>query len=231
MSNYGVYVNSSSHFSPQSYENALITIATSHRKEEVMADVLDDFFGLDCLISRQLNTDIIGKYHRFDSIQKAIKRARMKCLLAVSTLNSNLVIANEGCYGSHPKVPVPMGTEVIYLMDRLNHIEFFTIHQSLDTNFGHFNMDNKPSDVLEVAKDMGFPDHGVILQFKFPMGSKTVLDLKSENEMLSMLEEHKLCSKVEVISDMRAMNNPTRMRTIQKATIDFSHQFYKRYPI
>lgn len=94
-------------------------------------------------------------------------------------------------------------------------------HLTTKTNFNHKEIDTI-SELMEFADSVGFPDHNVILKAKEETGRfKIWKDFESKEGLksaaINILKGNK---SISIETDMRAMNNPTRMKAIENAVLD-----------
>ncbi|MGE3279029.1 MAG: DUF6671 family protein [Candidatus Altimarinota bacterium] len=201
-----------------------VVIATMHGKEQVIAPRLEAAFGLRSEVLSGLNTD------RFGTFTREVKRPgdqletlRKKASAALKLSDHDLVIASEGSFGMHPSVPFgPSNSEMVLLLDRRHGLEI--IGRSLSS---HTNVKGEwvtsVDEALVFARQWGFPDHGVILRLHQHLPWMINKDIHDE-KILSLSVQKFLrwpgVSKVFLETDMRAHQNPTRMKVIAEATED-----------
>jgi hypothetical protein len=81
------------------FENRTIVIATMHKKESVIAPLLEDNFNLKCIVPSEFNSDSLGTFSgEIERKEDPISTLRQKCLLALKTSNLDLAIASEGSF-------------------------------------------------------------------------------------------------------------------------------------
>lgn len=203
------------------FKNRSLVIATMHGKEQVIAPLFKDRFNMICQVPLRFNTDQFGTFSgEIPRIKNSFQTARDKALAALSGTIETLAIASEGSFGSHPESPFIIGNEeLVVLVDIKNDFEIIGHHFTENTNFSHEIIKNL-NDIKEFATRIGFPEHGLILKYRNVDNSeKIVKDFKSLNSLLKQVLQ--LLNKGKIIyaeTDMRAMNNPTRMKAIGFAT-------------
>jgi hypothetical protein len=201
-----------------------LILATMHGKENVIAPILEKELGVSCLTIPNLNTDNFGMFsgeiERKDTPMATVKA---KALAALEKKPSEtLVLASEGSFGSHPSSPfISANEEVVILLDTKNNLEIRGWHLTTATNFNHKEIDNI-SELMEFADCIGFPDHNIILKAKDETGIfKIWKDFESKEGLkstaMNILKGNK---SISIETDMRAMNNPTRMKAIENAVLD-----------
>ncbi len=197
-----------------------VIIATQHKKEEVMAPLLTQELGLDCIVSATTNTDQFGTFTgEIKRMDDDITTARKKCLMALELCNCDMAIASEGSFGPHPALPfMPADTELILLLDIKNNFEIFCRHISANTNFRGEQI-NQETELMAFANQVLFPSHALILRPSKDIYTECYKGIKNESELKTLFNYlRQRYGSVYVETDMRAMHNPTRMKVIEAAT-------------
>lgn len=202
------------------FENRKIIIATKHKKEQVIAPILEQELGVICFTDSTFDSDTLGTFTgEVERKLDPVSTAREKCLIAMEANNCDLGIASEGSFGPHPTMFfIPADDEFLIFIDKKNKLEIVVRELSTSTNFKSKTIQSK-NELLEFAQEIGFPQHGVILRksmSEFNDIQKGITDLYSlEKTSDYLLSKY---NSVYAETDMRAMNNPTRMNVIKLAT-------------
>lgn len=202
------------------FEGRNLLIVTKHQKETVIAPLLQTVIGVNCFTSDAFDTDSLGTFSgEIKRVNDALTTLRNKCVMGYNATNCDLVVASEGSFGPHPTLFFAHADEeLIMLKDFKNDLEIVAREISLETNFSGKKIENK-SDLLEFAKRVQFPSHKIILKPEENNFSIVYKDIESEIELIEKYNFMKNeFSTVYAETDMRAMNNPTRMKVIEKAT-------------
>ncbi len=202
------------------FKNRELVIATKHKKEEVIAPILETCLGVKCIIPKNIDTDILGTFTgEVDRVDSPLEAARKKCELAMTLTNCDLAVASEGSFGAHPSIPfVHANDEILILIDKKNKLEIIARELSTNTNFDGTEITSE-KELVEFINKAKFPSHKVIIRKEkehiedIYKNLKTLDGLKKTFEYIFL--KHK---KAYVETDMRAMNNPTRMAIIKLAT-------------
>lgn len=207
------------HMSP--YAGRQAVLATMHRKEAVIAPPLLDRLGLSIVVPQRIDTDALGTFsgevpRRGTMKETAVAKARLG--MAASGLDIGL--ASEGSYGPHPWIPfIPGGIELLVLVDAERGI---VVSEQLvvdETNFGHVVTDNA-HDISEFLSQVGFPDHGLVVGPNAPGSSpQFAKGIRTRSELDEAIRTSAATStdgRALLQADMRAHQNPTRMRAIAK---------------
>jgi hypothetical protein len=202
------------------FSSRKVCVVTKHHKEKVIAPLLELELGLECFVGIDIDTDLFGTFSgEIERKKDPISTARDKCLAAMEFYEIDLAIASEGSFGNHPSVPFAVADdEFILLVDKRNGLEFIEREISTDTNFSVTELTNL-KDLKLFSDKIGFPAHGIILKITasgLPFVKKDFQDWQALQDAFIELQEKNHLISVE--TDMRAMNNPTRMKVIQKAT-------------
>ncbi len=195
-------------------------IATKHKKEEVIAPILENELGLICVTLKDLDTDKLGTFSgEVERKDDPITTLRNKCQMAIDASGINLAIANEGSFGAHPSIFFAQADdEFVMLLDKDNGIEIIEQELSLATNFDGTEVKSE-GELIAFATKIGFPSHGIILK----KGKNIFTGIIKESLSLEKLIENYQTIKNDdntayAETDMRAMYNPTRMQIIEQAT-------------
>ncbi len=199
------------------FKNRRLLIATKHKKELVIAPILERELGVICFVDEIFDTDTLGTFTgEIEREYDPISTAREKCLRAMKANNCDLGIASEGSFGSHPSlIFVNADDEFLIFIDSLNKIEVIVRELSASTNFNGKQVQSQ-EELFEFAKQIGFPSHGLILRNSKDSNAaihKGITDI----EVLKKTFEHFNTNSVYAETDMRALYNPTRMNVIEKA--------------
>ncbi|WP_321539083.1 DUF6671 family protein [Flavobacterium piscinae] len=131
----------------------------------------------------------------------------------------DLGIASEGSFGPHPNLFFAQADdELLILIDQKNNLEIIARAVSLETNFSVEKIQSYEQ-LIEFAKQVHFPSHGLLLKDRenqFSKIHKDILDWEQLKLSYDSLTEHS--KEIWVETDMRAHRNPTRMQIIEQAT-------------
>lgn len=197
-----------------------LAIATMHGKETVISPLVDEALGVTSRATGSLDTDRMGTFSgEVEREGDPVSVLRRKCIEGMELIGCDLGIANEGSFGPHPQFPfVPADEEFMVFMDRANGLEVIHRELSAETNYSGAETGSR-KELKAFAEKALFPSHALILRASkhdFTGMLKGIHD----PDLLESVFEGLLASHgtVYVETDMRAMHNPTRMRTIEKAT-------------
>jgi len=197
-----------------------LLIATKHKKEKVIAPILEKELGANCFVSANFDTDTLGTFTgEIDRKDDPLTTVKNKCLQAMELANCDLSIASEGSFRAHPTLfIVPADDELVYLVDKKNNIEVWAREFSTSTNFSGTMLESK-TDLMEFAETVLFPSHGLIIRKAQEDNTEIVKGICNKQELLAHFDYFmNKYGKAFVETDMRAMYNPTRMNIIEKAT-------------
>jgi hypothetical protein len=196
-----------------------LLIATKHKKEEVIAPILEKELGVKCFVAEDLDTDKLGTFTgEVERKDDPITTARNKCLMAMELTNCDLAVASEGSFGQHPTIYfVPANEEFLLLIDTKNDLEIIVRELSTETNFNGSDIKNN-KELNEFTTNANFPSHGLILRkSKDDFGDivKGITNSEKLNHTFYNLIDNYGTAYIE--TDMRALYNPSRMKLIEKA--------------
>ena len=102
------------------FKNRKLVIATKHKKETVIAPLLEKYLGVHCFVPNDFDTDTLGTFTgEVERKGNALETVRQKCLLAMEQTNCDLGIASEGSFGPHPTIFIAHADdEFLLLLDK-----------------------------------------------------------------------------------------------------------------
>lgn len=194
-----------------------LVIATKHKKEEVIAPLLEQSLEVQCFTPTNFDTDAFGTFSgEVERELDPISTARKKCLYAMEQSNTDLGIASEGSFGPHPALFFTNADEeVLIFIDRKNNIEIIAREVSTETNFDGKEVHTE-KELLDFANTAQFPSHGLILrQSKDDTKHliKGIITVESLQKSYQAIADSAGSAFVE--TDMRALYNPSRMKVIE----------------
>jgi hypothetical protein len=209
-----------------------LLIVTKHKKETVMAPLLEKELGVHCFTSEVFDTDSLGTFSgEIERKDDALTTIRNKCIEANKLTNCDLVIASEGSFGAHPSIFFAQADdELVMLKDFKNDLEIVARELSLETNFNGKIIESQ-YDLMEFAKKVQFLSHAIILKSSEKNFKKSFKGITDEVTLLS--NYHELKSEFGTVyaeTDMRAMYNPMRMNVIEKAMQNLLHKIKNQCP-
>jgi hypothetical protein len=200
-----------------------LCIATMHRKEQVLAPLLESQWLVRCLPAPAgLDTDQFGTFSGEVARRgTARETARAKAQAALALTAADLVVTSEGSFGPHPHSPlVPVGSELVLLLERSSGREFCGEDVTIETNHARREC-QLPRDAADFARRIGFPTHGVLLLVDEPPQRvwRDVDNFTQLHDAATAAQREARCvgRPWSIASDMRAHRNPTRMRAIARA--------------
>lgn len=196
-----------------------IVIATKHKKEEIIAPLLEKELAAIPIVS-EFDTDELGTFSgEIERTRSPYETAKAKCLKAMELSGSDVAIASEGSFGPHPSIPFTAADdELILLLDRKNQVEFFAREVSTKTNFSGEYV-HSLDELKAFCERVYFPSHALIIkddEYNFSVVHKGIQGQEELNNCVqNLLEEN---GKIWVETDMRSMHNPMRREVIKAAT-------------
>ncbi len=210
-------------------------IATMHHKEQAIAPILTQL-GIKPVVPENFNTDRFGTFTREVSRSGTqLEAARLKALAAIEQTGLDLAIASEGSFTPHPTLPMlPCDRELVILIDTVHNLEIIGECISTDTNFNHCSVSNIDQ-AISFANKINFPSHGLIVmvnQLSTESNDiiKGITNHDRLHEAVNIALARSTTGKIHLETDMRAMHNPTRMKTIAQATRDLVQKMRSRCP-
>lgn len=209
-----------------------LVIATRHRKEAVLAPILEEALGVRCIIPDDFDSDRFGTFSgEVERLLDPVSAAREKCLAAMHETGCDLGLASEGSFGPHPTLFfLSADEEFLLFIDRKHGLEVVVREISADTNFNAGDVSDT-AQLLEFARAAGFPEHGLILRKSGPGETEIHKGIHDKDELVrTFLALQAGGTNLSVETDMRAMHNPTRMKVIEKAAYKLIEAIRSRCP-
>lgn len=197
------------------FQGRRIAIASCHRKEEVLAPLLETSLGVETEVPVGLDTDQFGTFSgEIARIGSPLDAVRAKCRLANQQTGIDLVLASEGSFGPHPEFPwIAADQEWLLLIDFANQREYKVYHLDVETNF-HSAEVRTEEELDDFCRKVFFPSHGLILR----SGKEIYKGIQDRGFLEAVFKKLRSGNQVgQAETDMRAMMNPTRMKAIGKA--------------
>jgi len=209
-----------------------LLIATKHGKEKVIAPIVEKALSVICHTPDDFDTDLFGTFTgEIERSLDPLSTARNKCRAAMSQHNFDLAIASEGSFGPHPLLPfIPANEEILIFLDTKNQLEISVSVLSTDTNYDS-EMVRAEQELLDFATRVQFPSHKLIIRKSKAAFQDIIKGISDWGQLLAAFREQIVnCEFVCVETDMRAMNNPTRLTVIERAANDLVNKINARCP-
>lgn len=206
---------------PDFFSGRRLLIVTKHEKEKVIAPILEKALGVQCFVSKEFDTDSLGTFSgEIERKEDALTTLRKKCWEGMNSEGFDLAVATEGSFGNHPTVFfAPANDELIMLVDQKNGIEIVARSLSMNTNFDSAEL-RSHDDLKVFLEKVQYPSHGVILKNDDKKGAtihKGIIDYNSLEQVFDAIMQTRSSCFIE--TDMRAMNNPKRMKVIEEVSV------------
>lgn len=218
------------------FNNRVGILATMHKKEEVISPILEKELGIKIIVPEGFNSDQFGTFT--GDIERAgsqLEAARHKANEAMNLYGKTLAFASEGSFGPHPNIPfIPFNREIVLLVDKENGLEISGIATTTETNFDH-QLVKSLQEAYEFSLKSGFPEHGMVIKVNQSSSHKReiIKGITTKQELKDAVElalEMSTNGEIYIETDMRALYNPTRMKTIEAATKDLVKNIYNLCP-
>jgi hypothetical protein len=138
---------------------------------------------------------------------------------AMQQFGFDLAVASEGSFGPHPSLFfIPADDEFLILLDAKNNLEITAREITTATNFNSNSIDTE-EDLKKFTEQVLFPSHSLIIRQSRETNNHIIKGINNWDDLLNHFYHFKnKYGKAFIETDMRAMNNPTRMSVIEKAT-------------
>lgn len=178
-------------------------LATMHKKEQVIAPILNCEFGLEVVVPENFNSDLFGTFTKeVERTGDQLEAARKKAEQAMKQTGLKLAVSSEGSFGPHPSFPyLAYNRELVLFIDQDEDLEITGYVANSETNFARKEVTSF-DEAFDFGLSVGFPEHGLIVS----AGDKLEV-YKGITTEKQLREAVKLSKKVWVETDMRAMFN------------------------
>lgn len=202
------------------FDRRVAVLATMHRKEEIIAPLLEPALGIQVQVPVGIDTDRFGTFTR-DIKRKGtqIEAARQKVRYALELTGESLAIASEGSFFPDPLLPFGVcDREIVLFYDRQQKLE--AIGEVLSREVNHQGATvSTLAEAVEFAEKVGFPDQGLVVMSdaQTPEGMvKGIRQRELLEDALNRILARQATAYLE--TDLRAMHNPKRREAIALAT-------------
>ncbi len=201
------------------FEGRKIVVATKHHKESVIAPLMQEILGVDCVVPENYDTDVLGTFTgEVERKEDPVKTLHSKCLMAMNNFNFEMGIASEGSFGPHPHLFfVNADEEWVMLIDKKHDFKILARELTTETNFGGIHVDSE-KELIDFAQQSLFPSHALILRNEKNSNKEIIKGICDWDRLLESYKKLvQTYGGAYVETDMRAHYNPTRMKVIETA--------------
>ncbi len=210
-------------------------LITNHQKEQVIFPVLKPL-GMKLSVLDSIDTDQFGSFTR--DIPRAgtqLEAAQLKVKRALEISGGSIGLSSEGSFGPHPDLLfVAVNAELVLYVDTMHNIEISGWEVSTETNFSNAEV-SSIEEAIRFSSNCGFPSHGIVVRPNhYEDGSLLFKGITDEGILIDAVEKCLTVSfdgKAMIETDMRAMCNSTRMKVIEKATINLFQKLNSLCPV
>ena len=206
---------------------------TQHGKQDLVREPLEAALGCHLVHTDGYDTDQLGTFTReLTRAGSQLDAARKKANIGMALTGASVGLASEGSFGPDPfGAFMPWNTEVLLWVDRVHAIEV--------TGFAHgpaqslHRMVTSLQELERFATDARFPEHHLVLRpehAEHPDMDKGIRDRETLLKAFHLAQAKSANGVVFVENDLRAFCNPTRQKTILKATGDMVQKLLSMCP-
>jgi hypothetical protein len=217
------------------YQNQAVAFATMHGKEKAVAKAFARQLAASITVPMGIDTDALGTFT--GEVPRAgtiIEAARAKALLAMKVTGLKRGLGSEGSFGPHPYIPfIPRDVEVLLFVDQGNDIEICETLMTHRTNYRKVTC-RPGEDISDFLKSIRFPQHAVVVTPSAP--TTEMLPIKGVNSAAGLTQAilraaHASSDRaVQIVTDMRAHLNSTRMAVIRALANRLARRLATRCP-
>ncbi|GEN49393.1 DUF6671 family protein [Alkalibacterium pelagium] len=201
-------------------------LATMHKKEQVIAPVMENELGIHIQVPEGFDSDRYGTFTgEVERTGNQLEAARLKAEAAMELTGCPLAVSSEGSFGPHPMIPfLPCNREVVMLVDKDQNLEVFGTAITTRTYFKH-KVISSFEEAYRFAESVEFPDTGIVVKVKEQSvdPDEMTKGITSTDQLKEAVQKALTKSSdgtIFIETDVRAMHNPKRMKNIEAATRD-----------
>lgn len=212
-------------FESDFFKNKKIFFATMHHKDVIVAPLFNELLSCEILPVTGLNTDSLGTFSgEIERKGTQEETALKKIETAHQLIFEPFIMASEGSFGPHPKIPfINANIELLVLKNFEHNLIWKSWHISTQIAAEELEVTNDAT-AAEFSSKYINQGYAIILKVKDDSGKilSSVKGLKKSDEIKFHFEELKKkhpSQKVFIEVDLRAMNNPLRQSSIKECAI------------
>ncbi len=198
------------------YKDKYVLLASKHNKEQAIEPVFRDTLACNICVE-DIDTDQFGTFTgEIPRYSSAYETCVLKAKHAANEKKYAFSIASEGSFGPHPSSPfIAHAHEIMVFVDLEN--DWIIAEQLITPNTNYKMMTIQQDTQLDqFLTSTLFPSHGLTLQ----SGDRRDIIAKgivNDHQLQTALTAgFKKYNELFIATDMRAMMNPTRMRTLSE---------------
>ena len=200
------------------FENRKIIVATKHGKEKIFEKVLQSTLKGEYFAPENFDTDKFGSFSgEIERTLSAKETVKQKCLAAMEKYNLDIALASEGSFGNHPLYYyTPYNEEWVVLVDLKNELEIYGVNRTTEVCYEKKSIANW-DELIDFLEKIDFPHQNVIIKNKEEEGKIICKDAISYEQIKHSIQKSNIPFPIYIETDLRAMHNPTRRKSIEKA--------------
>jgi hypothetical protein len=217
------------------YRDQAVAFATMHGKDKAVAKAFARQLAASITVPVGIDTDAFGTFTgETPRTGTMIEAARAKARLGMEMTGLRCGLGSEGSFGPHPYIPIiPRDTEVLLFLDQAREIEICETFVTHRTNYQ--NVTCRPGeDISDFLKSVRFPRHAVVVTPGAPIRKmppiKGIESAASLTEAIWNASHASADRSVQIVTDMRAHLNPTRMAVIRALAYRLARRLTTRCP-
>ena len=200
------------------FENKKVIIATKHGKEKIFKKVLQNTLKGEYFAPNDFDTDQFGSFSgEIERTKSAKETVKQKCLAAIKKYNLDFALASEGSFGNHPLYYfTAYNEEWVVLIDLKNELEIYGVNRTTDVCYEKKIIGNW-DELNQFLIQIDFPKQNVIVKSKDEEGEIICKNAQNYQELNRNILKSKVKFPLCIETDLRAMHNPKRQKSIEKA--------------
>lgn len=215
------------------YFNVPVCLLTKHKKERVIAPILNRALSIQLEVDDRFDTDTLGNFTRTIARQQSqLATAEKKARLAAMRSGLGFGIGSEGSFDTKALGGFAcLNSEILVWFDAKRDLIVSAQHQAV-VSLSPLTTDDY-AELEKYALQSGFPEQGIVLRADDQSDPNPVTGIQSAEELerafvdcLSRSESNQVFAEW----DLRAHCCPCRMQTIAKAAEQLTEHLLRRCP-
>lgn len=206
-----------------------ILLVSKHKKEQVIEPVFLKEFNASIVVASNIDTDTFGMFS--GEVKRNLSAKETVYEKCKAGLDANpkyrYAIASEGSFGAHPSSPfLPFNEEWLVFIDKLTSTVIYSNSGTSETNY--FSQEiNELERLNALEKSL----EGTFFLLKNTQGEILIKGTTSFETIKEIsVREIQKSGSITIETDLRAMNNPLRMKNIGKAAEKLAEKLKSNCP-
>ncbi len=225
-----MFPNSTNYF----FRTGEIAFLTKHKKESLVAPILEPFLGARLLHLEGFDTDTLGTFTRdVKRVDSQLETARKKARIGMDLGRTRMGIGSEGSFSTDPYFGfLSWNIEMLVFIDDLHELEIVGVAEGpvklLQKTGGSIE------EIVKLAVEFGFPGNHVILRPDSGESPDFIKDIATLDQLKDGIDRCLGMSRsglVHIENDLRSHAFPARQEMIKTAVVNLLLKMHSLCPV